>query len=49
MFLGELIEAVDGVTEGACVLDVLPSEGGQTGCERSVTEERVKEEMRREN
>lgn len=40
VFLGKLVEAVDGVTEGACVLDVLPGESGQTGCEMLVTEVR---------
>jgi hypothetical protein len=36
MFLGKLVEAVDSVTEGACVLDVLPGEGCQTGWGESV-------------
>lgn len=35
MLLGELIEAVDGVTEGSCVTNVLPGQGGQTRFETS--------------
>jgi hypothetical protein len=42
VFLGKLVEAIDRVTEGACVLDVLPCESGQTGCVVLVVELRGK-------
>ena len=29
----EGVDSVDRVTEGSCVANVLPGEGGQTGCE----------------
>jgi hypothetical protein len=32
VFLGKLVEAVDGVAERACIADVLPGEGGKAGC-----------------
>lgn len=44
MFLGKLVEAVDRVTEGTCVLDVLPGESGQTGWKMLVTEVKMRRE-----
>lgn len=44
VFLGKLVEAIDGVTEGTCVLDVLPGESGQTGWKMLVTEVKMRRE-----
>lgn len=32
VLLGELVEAVDGIAEGACIADVLPGKGCKAGC-----------------